>query len=83
MSLEIIKEAGWPAVTHEGPLPTEISTQGIELAINWRARMEERLERRWQRVWESNSEALSSPLAPAAPVHVSRKDKFRLSKVPA
>lgn len=29
--------------------------------------MEERLERRWQRVWESNSEALSSPLAPAAP----------------
>lgn len=76
-------------MTHEGTLPTEISTQRIELAINWKARMEESLERRWRRVWESNSEALSSPLAPAAPtqelfpVHMSRKGKFRLCKVPA
>lgn len=47
--------------------------------------MEESLERRWRRVWESNSEALSSPLAPAAPTqeHISRKGKFRLCKVPA
>lgn len=51
--------------------------------------MEESLERRWRRVWESNSEALSSLLAPAAPtqelfpVHMSRKGKFRLCKVPA
>lgn len=77
-------------MTHEGPLPTEISTQGIELAIN-------KLESKdggepgskMQWVWESSSEARSSPLAPTAPaqepfpIHVSRKGKFRLSKVPA